>query len=303
MAERVKLRVDALVWDGHEIQLCYEDPLPDEDVYRTRQRLRDVLREVSVPVTALAAVQNTLPHRNRVGVIRLVPRAHASPFHQVAGVGIIDAVNPLIIGYSAKSSLLAEYYVTEIRRAIHMHGLADTPADEFAIAVPNPLEHLTADDAFAEIDDHKLAITWGKNARREKTQGKRQQIVPLDSIHSIRYVPDHSIRYVPDDLDPDGIGYIQITPTGTTPATQPHPTEDPHSILLFSSEQFADGMLFAAHLATLTPARFRAANKTGEQDVVDNPVDELRTLLRLRDTQQISHQDFEIRKWKLFRGI
>ncbi|WP_016908619.1 DUF4429 domain-containing protein [Streptomyces xiaopingdaonensis] len=145
--------------------------------------LRRTLGEVAVPLQAVAGVAYERGGK-RGGRLRLRMRDGADPLSQVAGGRLQEASDPYQLGVEQDREGVAEYFVDEVRNALLLEQVPDTPTDRWLL--PGPRVPLTASgsDGTASFDGELVQLEWNWLAEESKTAGgpRRFALADLDSV-------------------------------------------------------------------------------------------------------------------------
>ncbi|NLU74045.1 DUF4429 domain-containing protein [Streptomyces sp. HNM0575] len=178
MAEIIQ-RTGTWTFDGETVRIV-------PAVGKHMHPLRRVLGEVAVPITAISGLSYE-PGR-KGGRLRLRLREGADPLAQVASGRLPDASDPYQLPVEKDRSGVAEYFVAELRRALLLDGVPDTPSDRYLL--PGPAVPLTAGgtDGTASFDGERVQLEWNWMASESKSHGGPRSFA-LDELDSVEWTP------------------------------------------------------------------------------------------------------------------
>ncbi|GAB2822516.1 DUF4429 domain-containing protein [Streptomyces daliensis] len=214
MAE-ITQRAGAWTFDGDTVRIV---PGAERHVHQ----LRRSLGEVAVPLTAVAGVAYE-PGR-KGGRLRLRLRDGADPLSQVAGGRLPDASDPYQLAVEKDRTGVAEYFVDEVRNALLLERVPDTPCDRYLL--PGPSVPLTANgtDGTASFDGERVQIEWNWMAEESKAHNGRR-VFTLQELEGVEWTP--AIGWES--------GSLRFRPKGKHPVLKPQ--LDPNCLMLWGVRQ------------------------------------------------------------------
>ncbi|MGW7350800.1 DUF4429 domain-containing protein [Streptomyces sp. NPDC054784] len=208
--------------------------------------LRRTLGEVAVPLMAVAGIAYEAGRKG--GRLRLRLRDGADPLTQVARGRLTDQADPYQLAVEPDRTGVAEYFVDEVRHALLLEQIPETPCDRYLL--PGPSVPLTAagTDGTATFDGERVQLEWNWLTEESKSSvGPRT--FALRELASVEWTPaigweNGSLRFRPKGAhaalkpqhDPDCLtlwGVRQARETGgsvllaaAVTARMPHPGTD-----------------------------------------------------------------------------
>ncbi|MCF2531609.1 DUF4429 domain-containing protein [Yinghuangia soli] len=219
-------------FDGETIRI-----VPGQD--RGVHRLRRVLGEIAVPLAAVARASYA-PGR-KAGRLQLRLRTGADPFLQVCGGRLQEDADPYQLTVENDRAAAAEYFAEEIRNALLLEGVPDTPTDRYLLpAAPVPLG-ANGQDGSAAFDGETVRLEWNWIADERKRATGTQRI-PLAKIVGVEWHPAVGLDsgHLRFRVDPPATGSQQ-------------PQHDPYCLQLWGlrKETGTSALLAAAVVARL----------------------------------------------------
>lgn len=101
---------------------------------RSVNKLRQLLGEVAIPLTAVAGI--AYEPGKKGGRLRLRLREGADPFTQAARGRISEAADPYQLAVDPDRTGVAEYFVDEVRNALVIEQVPDGPSDRYLLPGP-----------------------------------------------------------------------------------------------------------------------------------------------------------------------
>lgn len=203
--------------------------------------LRKALGEVAVPLTALASVAHEPGKKG--GRLRLRLREGADPLAQVAGGRLPDASDPYQLAVERDRMGVAEYFVDEVRHALLLDEVPDTPCDRYLL--PGPAVPLTANgsDGTASFDGERVQLEWNWLAEDSKSHGG-PGVLTLEELAGVEWTPAIGWEN----------GSLRFLPKGRYPVLKPQ--HDPHCLTLWGVRQAREtggAVLLAAAVVARLP--------------------------------------------------
>lgn len=203
--------------------------------------LRKVLGEVAVPITAVSGIAYE-PGR-KGGRLRLRLREGADPLAQVASGRLPDASDPYQLPVEKDRGGVAEYFVEELRRALLLDEVPDTPSDRYLL--PGPAVPLTAGgtDGTATFDGERVQLEWNWMANESKSH-RGPRVFALDELDGVEWTPAIGWEN----------GSLRLRPKGGHAVLKPE--HDPNCLMLWGIRQAREtggSVLLAAAVTARLP--------------------------------------------------
>ncbi|MFI6641916.1 DUF4429 domain-containing protein [Streptomyces sp. NPDC050504] len=199
--------------------------------------LRRTLGEVTVPLRALASV--SFEPGRKSGRLRLRLREGACPLLQITGSGLEDASNPYVLTVENDRTGVAEYFVDEVRNALLLDQVPQTPVDAYLL--PGPALPITvgAGDGTATFYGDRIRLEWNwKTDEGKATNGART--IPLGDVQAVEWFPASGLEN----------GYLRFV---TAASTKAPPKYDPYSVELWGFKKDPLMALVAAAVVARMP--------------------------------------------------
>jgi hypothetical protein len=245
MAEIIQ-RGGTWTFDGEAVRIV---PATGKQVHP----LRRGLGEVTVPLPAIAGVAYEAGRKS--GRLRLRLREGADPLAQVAAGRLPDASDPYQLAVERDREGVAEYFAEELRRALLLEQVPDTPCDRYLL--PGPAVPLTAGgtDGTVSFDGDRVQLRWNWMAAEIKSQAGARDYA-LSELDGVEWTPAVGWEN----------GSLRLLPKGKHPVVKPE--HDPNCLLLWGVRQARETsgsvLLAAAVTARLPhPAVARPDSGTG----------------------------------------
>ncbi|WP_406395056.1 DUF4429 domain-containing protein [Streptomyces sp. NBC_00887] len=240
--------------------------------------VRQDLGELAIPVQALAGASFE-PDR-KGGRLRLRLRTGACPVLRAADGRLKDASDPYQLAVEKDRTGVAEYFVDEVRNALVIEQVPDTPAERFLLPGPSLPISGGGGDGTASFDGETVRLIWNWKAAESKTSGGSVTF-PVSEVTGVRWLPALGLEN----------GYLRFE-RGPGGSSVP-PKFDPYSLELWGlSRKEYSAVLVAAAVLTRLP-RPRTAPELPAADLVKAavpPADDHDVLLRrLRELGEL-HQ-------------
>ncbi len=234
MAEILQ-RAGTWTFDGETVRIV---PGTDRQVHQ----LRKTLGEVAVPLRAVAGIAYE-PGGRRGGRLRLRLRDGADPLSQVTSGRLPDASDPYQLAVEKDRTGVAQYFVEEVRNALLLEEVPDTPCDHYLL--PGPPVPLTASgtDGTASFDGERIQIEWNWMAEQSKTSGGPRRLA-LRELDGVDWTPALGWES----------GSLRFHPKGTHPTLKPQ--HDPNCLMLWGVRQTREtggSVLLAAAIVARLP--------------------------------------------------
>ncbi|GAA2615345.1 DUF4429 domain-containing protein [Streptomyces axinellae] len=234
MAEILQ-RAGAWTFDGETVRI-----VPGTE--RRVHQLRKTLGEVAVPLHAVAGIAYE-PGGRKGGRLRLRLRDGADPLSQVASGRLPDASDPYQLAVEKDRTGVAAYFVEEVRNALLLEEVPDSPCDRFLL--PGPPVPLTASgtDGTASFDGERVQIEWNWMAEQSKTSGGPRRLA-LHELDGVDWTPPLGWES----------GSLRFHPKGTHPTLKPQ--HDPNCLMLWGVRQAREtggSVLLAAAIVARLP--------------------------------------------------
>jgi hypothetical protein len=138
---------------------------------------------------------------------------------------------------------VAEYFVEEVRNALLLEEVPDTPCDHYLL--PGPPVPLTASgtDGTASFDGERIQIEWNWMAEQSKTSGGPRRLA-LHELEGVDWTPALGWES----------GSLRFHPKGTHPTLKPQ--HDPNCLMLWGVRQAREtggSVLLAAAIVARLP--------------------------------------------------
>lgn len=239
MAEIIQ-RAGTWTFDGDTVRI-----VPGAE--RQVAQLRRSLGEVAVPLEAVAGI--AFEPGRKGGRLRLRLRDGADPLSQVASGRLPDASDPYQLAVEKDRMGVAEYFVDEVRNALLLEAIPDTPCDRFLL--PGPPVPLTANgtDGTASFDGERIHLEWNWMAEESKTHAGPRTFT-LEDLEGVEWTP--AIGWES--------GSLRIRPHGKQPSLRPQ--HDPNCLVLWGVRQAREtggSVLLAAAVVARLPHPHGAA--------------------------------------------
>lgn len=204
--------------------------------------VRQELGEIAVPLAAVAGVSFE-PDR-KGGRLRLRLRGGACPVLRAADGRLKDGADPYVLAVEKDRTGVAEYFVDEVRNALLIEQVPDTPVDRFLLPGPTLPVSGGGGDGTASFDGETIRLTWNWKAEESKTAGGASTL-PLSRIAAVRWLPSIGLEN----------GYLRFEPV-EGPVSAP-PKYDPYALDLWgmSKREHTAVLVAAAVLMRLPGAR------------------------------------------------
>ncbi|AXK33265.1 DUF4429 domain-containing protein [Streptomyces armeniacus] len=204
-------------------------------------QLRRSLGEVAVPLTAVAGIAYEAGRKG--GRLRLRLREGADPLAQVASGRLTDAADPYQLAVETDRAGVAEYFVDEVRNALLLEQVPDTPCDRYLL--PGPSVPLTAagTDGTASFDGERVQIEWNWLTEESKSSGGPRTLA-LRELAAVEWTPATGWEN----------GSLRFRPKGTHATVKPQ--HDPNCLLLWGIRQAREtggSVLLAAAVTARLP--------------------------------------------------
>ncbi|WP_340563198.1 DUF4429 domain-containing protein [Streptomyces sp. GSL17-111] len=202
--------------------------------------LRRTIGELTVPLHALAGVAHE-PGR-RSGRLRLRLRGGADPLLQVTRGKLPDAADPYQLTVEPEQTSVAEYLVDEVRTALTLEEVPDTPCDRFLLPGPPVPLTATGGDATVSFDGDLIRLVWNwKTEEGKKAGGPRT--IHLEDLRGVEWQPSVGWEN----------GHLRFLASRS--GTEAPPKYDPHAVVLHGSRKDPlTALVAAAVTARLHPA-------------------------------------------------
>lgn len=243
----VRVKSGTWTFDGETVRI-----VPGRD--RGVHKLRQVVGEIAVPLQAVAGV-GFEPGR-KSGRLRLRLRPGADPFLQVCGGRLADAADPYQLDVENERSGAAEYFVDEVRDALTLEGVPDSPTDRYLLPAPAVPLGANGQDGSVAFDGETVRLEWNWIAEERKRATGTQRIA-LDRIVAVEWHPAVGLDS----------GHLRFRVADPPPGSA-QPQYDPHCLLLWGTkkESGTSALVAAAVLARLPHPN--AAARAPEQAVL-----------------------------------
>ncbi|OEU87272.1 Tat pathway signal sequence domain protein [Streptomyces abyssalis] len=233
MAEIIQ-RTGTWTFDGETIRIV---PAAGKQV----PPLRKSLGEVAVPLMAVSGIAYE-PGR-KGGRLRLRLREGADPLAQVASGRLPDGSDPYQLAVERDREGVAEYFVEELRRALLLDEVPDTPCDRYLL--PGPSVPLTASgtDGTVSFDGERIQLDWNWMAAESKSHAG-PRLLALDELDGVEWTPAIGWEN----------GSLRFRPKGRPPVLKPE--HDPNCLLLWGIRQAREtggSVLLAAAVTARLP--------------------------------------------------
>lgn len=235
--------------------------------------LRRTLGEVTVPLQALAAV--SFEPGKKSGRLRLRLRDGACPLLQITGSRLDDASNPYVLTVENDRSGVAEYFVDEVRNALLLDQVPQTPVDAYLL--PGPALPITvgAGDGTATFYGDRIHLEWNwKTEDAKAANGART--IPLDDVLAVEWFPASGLEN----------GYLRFV---TAASTKAPPKYDPYSVELWGFKKDPLMALVAAAAVSRMPHPSAAPAEPPAKTAPPETPDHDALLRRLRELGEL-HQ-------------
>lgn len=244
MAEILQ-RGGAWTFDGETVRI-----VPGND--RHVPALRKSLGEVAVPLRALAGIAYE-PGGRKGGRLRLRLREGADPLWHVANGRLPDASDPYQLAVERDRTGVGEYFAEEVRNALLLEGVPDTPCDRYLLPGPSVPQTALGTDGTATFDGERIQIDWNWMAEKGKSSGGPRHI-PLHEVAGVDWTP----AVVWDN------GNLRFRLKGTHPTLKPE--HDPNCLMLWGvrpSKETGGSVLLAAAVVARLPHPLAASAGAG----------------------------------------
>lgn len=234
MAEILQ-RAGAWTFDGGTIRIV---PGSERHVHL----LRRSLGEVAVPLRAVAGIAYE-PGGRKGGRLRLRLRDGADPLSQVASGRLPDPSDPYQLAVEKDRTGVAEYFVEEVRNALLLEEVPDTPCDRYLLPGPPVPLTATGTDGVASFDGEHIHIEWNWMAEQSKTSGGPRRFA-LQDLASVDRTPAIGWEN----------GSLRFRPKGTHPVLKAQ--HDPNCLLLWGvrhTRETGGSVLLAAAVVARLP--------------------------------------------------
>ncbi|MGP3987570.1 DUF4429 domain-containing protein [Streptomyces sp. 3N207] len=234
MAEILQ-RAGAWTFDGETVRIV---PGTERQVHQ----LRKVLGEVAVPLRAVAGIAYE-PGGRKGGRLRLRLRDGADPLSQVAGGRLPDAADPYQLAVERDRTGVAEYFVEEVRNALLLEEVPDTPCDRYLLPGPPVPLTATGTDGTVAFDGEHIQLEWNWMAEQSKSSAGPRRLL-LQELEGVEWIPALGWEN----------GSLRFRPRGTYPALKPQ--HDPNCLLLWGVRQTREtggAVLLAAAVVARLP--------------------------------------------------
>ncbi|MFD9538929.1 DUF4429 domain-containing protein [Streptomyces sp. NPDC060022] len=229
MAEIIQ-RDGTWTFDGDTVRI-----VPGSKAHPVRQELG----ELAIPVQALAGVSFE-PDR-KGGRLRLRLRTGACPVLRAADGRLKDASDPYQLAVEKDRTGVAEYFVDEVRNALVIEQVPDTPAEGFLLPGPSLPVSGGGGDGTASFDGETVRLTWNWKATESKSSGGSVTF-PVSEVTGVRWLPAIGLEN----------GYLRFE-RGPGSSSAP-PKFDPYSLELWGlSRKEYSAVLVAAAVLTRLP--------------------------------------------------
>ncbi|MFG3258145.1 DUF4429 domain-containing protein [Streptomyces sp. NPDC048172] len=255
MAEILQ-RAGSWAFDGETVRI-----VPGTD--RSVHHLRKALGEVAVPLQAVAGIAYE-PGGRKGGRLRLRLRDGADPLSQVASGRLADASDPYQLAVERDRTGVAEYVVEEVRNALLLEEVPDTPCDRYLLPGPPVPLTATGTDGTVTFDGERLHIEWNWIAEESKTSGGPRRFA-LQDLAGVDWTPAAGWEN----------GSLRFRPKGTHPTLKPQ--HDPNCLLLWGVRQAREtggSVLLAAAVVARLPhplAQGGQGGQGGQEEPGDAP--------------------------------
>lgn len=260
-------------------------------------RLRRLLGEISVPLTAVAGIAYE-PGGKKSGHLRLRLRQGADPLLQAAGWALTDAADPYRLKVDARRSASAEYLVDEMRNWLQVQEIGTAPVDRYLLPGPDVPIRASGSDGSVMFDGETIRLEWQWIAEAAKSQGGAREL-PLREVTGVEL---RSAVFVDD-------GYLRFR-TKDRP-DPPEPKRDPHTLMLWGlkKEWAAVVMLASAVVARLPHPNAPAIEAPSAPELTSGEDDHDTLLRRLRELGDLhkegilTEEEFTTAKQALLRRL
>ncbi|MCH6160434.1 DUF4429 domain-containing protein [Streptomyces marispadix] len=253
MAEIIQ-RSGTWTFDGEAVRIV---PATGKQVHP----LRKGLGEVTVPLTAIAGVAYEAGRKG--GRLRLRLREGADPLTQIAAGRLPDASDPYQLAVEQDREGVAEYFTEELRRALLLEEVPDTPCDRYLL--PGPAVPLTAagTDGTVSFDGERVQLRWNWMAAEIKSQAGARDYA-LAELDGVEWTPAAGWEN----------GSLRFLPKGRHPVVKPE--HDPNCLLLWGVRQAREtggSVLLAAAVTARLPHPAGARPEAGAAPGADPAAD------------------------------
>ncbi|NGO69846.1 DUF4429 domain-containing protein [Streptomyces boncukensis] len=228
-------RAGSWVFDGGTIRI-----VPGTD--RSVHPLRKALGEVAVPLKAVAGIAYE-PGGRKGGRLRLRLRDRADPLSQVAGGRLPDASDPYQLAVDKDRTGVAEYVVEEVRNALLLESVPDSPCTRYLLPGPSVPLTATGTDGTVTFDGERIQIEWNWIAEESKTSGGPRRFAVQD-LAGVEWTPAIGWEN----------GSLRFRLQGTHPTLKPQ--HDPNCLLLWGvrpARETSGSVLLAAAVTARLP--------------------------------------------------
>ncbi|WP_406319342.1 DUF4429 domain-containing protein [Streptosporangium sp. NBC_01639] len=290
MAE-VMVRDGTWTFDGEILRI-----VPGHD--RSVNKLRQLLGEVAIPLTAVAGI--AYEPGKKGGRLRLRLREGADPFTQAARGRISEAADPYQLAVDPDRTGVAEYFVDEVRNALVIEQVPDGPSDRYLLPGPGLPLAVSGGDGTATFDGESVRVEWNWAVEGGKKSAGPQRF-PLKDLVGVEWIPSAGLEN----------GHLRFQVRG--PAHKLAPKHDPHCLLLWGMDkETRTAALFVTALLARLPhpsapppaldAPETTAPPSGEKgDDHDALLRRLRELGELRRDGVLTEEEFTVAKQALLR--
>lgn len=251
---------------------------------------RKTLGELEVPLEALAGI--SFEHGRRAGRLRLRLRDGADPLLHATGGRLTEPHDPYQLLVESDRYGVAEYFVDEVRNALLLEQVPNTPVTEWLLPGPAVPLSVSAGDGTASFDGEQVRLEWNwKTEDAKSAAGPRT--FPLTDITAVEWVPAMGLEN----------GHLRFTLRHTPKAP---PKYDPYAIELWGFKKDPLMALIAAAVQTRLP---HPAQQTPPprpdtpEDDHDALLRRLRELGELHKSGVLTEEEFTLAKQAVLRRM
>jgi hypothetical protein len=233
MAEIIQ-RKGTWTFDGETVRIV---PATDKSVHP----LRKALGEVAVPLAAVAGI--AYEQGRKGGRLRLRLREGADPLCQVASGRLPDASDPYQLAVERDRTGVAQYFVDEVRNALLLEEVPDTPCDRYLLSGPPVPLTAAGTDGTVTFDGERVRLEWNWMAGEGKSQAGPQTLT-VDELEGVEWTPAVGWEN----------GSLRFRPKGRHAVLKPE--HDPNCLLLWGIRQAREtggSVLLAAAVTARLP--------------------------------------------------
>ncbi|MET7902510.1 DUF4429 domain-containing protein [Streptomyces sp. NPDC005355] len=202
-------------FDGARCAFRYYTPFQKHSVLKA-------LNGRSIPVTALAGVEVTLPEGGRWGALRILPRPGADPVADVLGSDPPEGLDPYIVRFHRRDRAMAYRLRDALAEAIGATPMGAVPRE----LLPRAVKRLKGVEGTAELIGRSIRIEW--------SSGDTPTVIPLGVVEAVEWCAEK-------ELGPYRVRFLVVG----EPGRGLEPREDPHTLEVSVVGQ-AESVLFVA---------------------------------------------------------